>query len=107
MGLETSILIEMISFLDSKEKCKISLLCKEFRKASFNPCLWRQLQIFNKQKELKNDFGCFMLRATQLRVLSLKFCPNVSAATLQCIAEYSNSFYLRELYLDGCDKIND
>lgn len=23
------------------------------------------------------------------------------------IAEYANPFYLRELYLDGCDKIND
>lgn len=46
-------------------------------------------------------------RASQLRVLSLKFCPNVSAETLTIIAEEANPFYLRELYLDGCDKIND
>jgi hypothetical protein len=40
-------------------------------------------------------------------VLSLKFCPNVSGDTLAIIAEEANPFYLRELYLDGCDKIND
>jgi hypothetical protein len=40
-------------------------------------------------------------------VLSLKFCPNVSGETLTIIAEEANPFFLRELYLDGCDKIND
>lgn len=46
-------------------------------------------------------------RTTQLRVLCLKFCPSVCSDTLAIIAEEANPFYLRELYLDGCDKIND
>lgn len=37
----------------------------------------------------------------------MKFCPFVSGETLTIIAEESNPFFLRELYLDGCDKIND
>jgi len=37
----------------------------------------------------------------------MKFCPYVSGETLAVIAEECNPFYLRELYLDGCDKIND
>jgi hypothetical protein len=37
----------------------------------------------------------------------MKFCPFVSGETLTIIAEEANPFYLRELYLDGCDKIND
>jgi hypothetical protein len=37
----------------------------------------------------------------------MKFCPYVSGETLTLIAEEANPFFLRELYLDGCDKIND
>jgi hypothetical protein len=37
----------------------------------------------------------------------MKFCPFVSGETLSIIAEEANPFFLRELYLDGCDKIND
>jgi hypothetical protein len=32
---------------------------------------------------------------------------NVSGDTLALIAEEANPFFLRELYLDGCEKIND
>ena len=42
-----------------------------------------------------------------MTVLSLKFCPHVSGETLQVIAEEANPFFLRELYLDGCDKVFD
>ncbi|CDW83611.1 UNKNOWN [Stylonychia lemnae] len=46
-------------------------------------------------------------RSSQLIVLGLKFCPQISGETLGLIAEWANPFYLKELYLDGCDKIND
>jgi hypothetical protein len=37
----------------------------------------------------------------------MKFCTFVTTEALIIIAEEANPFYLRELYLDGCDKIND
>ena len=40
-------------------------------------------------------------------VLSLKFCPHIDGENLKTIANYANPFYLRELYLDGCDRILD
>lgn len=39
--------------------------------------------------------------------MSLKFCLYVNAETLQIIADEANPYFLRELYLDGCDKVND
>ena len=46
-------------------------------------------------------------RSSQLKILSLRYCQHVSDETLEIIAENANPFYLRELYLDGCEKIND
>lgn len=44
---------------------------------------------------------------TQLKVLSLRFCPQVGDEVLEAIAEHANPFYLKELYLDGCEKVQD
>jgi len=40
-------------------------------------------------------------------VLSLKFCQHVNEYTLEVIGEQANAFFLRELYLDGCDHVTD
>ena len=46
-------------------------------------------------------------RATNLQVLSLRYCQHISEDTLEMISQKANPFFLRELYLDGCEKIND
>ena len=53
------------------------------------------------------NFINLISRSNQLRVLSLRYCQHVCDETLEIIAENANPFYLRELYLDGCEKIND
>jgi len=40
-------------------------------------------------------------------VLSLKFCPHISTDAMLVISQSANPFFLRELYLDGCEKITD
>lgn len=50
-------------------------------------------------------FERLLIRTSQLRVLSMKFCPHVTQHTLTIIANEANPFFLRELYLDGCDKL--
>jgi len=42
-----------------------------------------------------------------LRVLSLKYCLCIGYEAMEVIAEEANPFFLRELYLDGCEKITD
>lgn len=37
----------------------------------------------------------------------MKFCSHINHETMQVISEEANPFYLRELYLDGCEKVND
>jgi hypothetical protein len=46
-------------------------------------------------------------KSSQLQILSLKYCPNVNEQTCEVISLNANSFFLREIYLDGCEKIND
>ena len=43
----------------------------------------------------------------QLSTLSLRYCQQVNEETLEIIAESANPFFLKELYLDGCEKITD
>eukprot|EP00347_Sterkiella_histriomuscorum_P009893 403339469 len=108
LSLPNQMLLEIQKFLNSTEKYQSSQLCRKFQRNQMNPSLWREVQIFNKQHQnLNSKFSVFLNRSTQLRVLALKFCPNISTDALALIAEWANPFYLKELYLDGCDKIND
>jgi hypothetical protein len=80
---------------------------RQIRDNSMHPCLWRDISIFSRLTINANRFCSLVHRSSQLRILCLKFCPNVTGETLTIIADEANPFYLRELYLDGCDKIND
>jgi len=40
-------------------------------------------------------------------VLSLRYCEHVDEDTVQVIADHANPFFLKELYLDGCENICD
>ena len=107
LQLNDNLLINVLGFFSLKEKIKYSQICRTTRDQSMHPCLWREINIFSRQNIVQNRFCSLVHRSSQLRILSLKFCPNVSGETLTIIAEEANPFYLRELYLDGCDKIND
>lgn len=37
----------------------------------------------------------------------MKFCSYIGPEAMQIIADEANPFFLREIYLDGCEKIND
>lgn len=40
-------------------------------------------------------------------MLSLRYCQYVNGETMEVISEHANPFFLKELYLDGCENIND
>lgn len=52
-------------------------------------------------------FKVLVQRSDQLKVLSLRYCQFISEETMRIIADHANPFYLKELYLDGCEPIND
>ena len=107
LNLSPSLLINTLSYLSPREKYSASQVCRKIHDSASHPCQWRDISIFSKQQIHQFRFSSLIIRASQLRVLCLKFCPSVSGDTLAIIAEEANPFYLRELYLDGCDKIND
>ena len=45
--------------------------------------------------------------ADQVIVINFKFCSLLDEKVCDLIGQQGNSFTLRELYLDGCEKIND
>jgi hypothetical protein len=45
--------------------------------------------------------------SSQLQILSLKYCSALSKDILGLINSNCNPFTLSELYLDGCDLMND
>ena len=53
------------------------------------------------------NFKNILCISNQLRVLSLKYCPNFNKDFLQIINLNCNPFTLSELYLDGCDQLSD
>lgn len=52
-------------------------------------------------------FRDLLASSNQLRVLSLRYCQFAGDEVMLMIAEHVNPFSLKELYLDGCEAIND
>lgn len=93
----------------------MQLICKRFRNCLAQPYLRKELRINNNSQifcELhavnhKANFTKILVASTQLRVLSLKYCPHVNKDILNMINNNCNPFTLTELYLDGCENISD
>ena len=65
------------------------------------------MQIFNSSLQQRFNFKNILCMSNQLRILSLKYCPNFNKDFLQIINLNCNPFTLSELYLDGCDQLSD
>lgn len=47
------------------------------------------------------------MKAWSLSIIDLRYCQSVDASTLMAISQHCNPHCLRELLLDGCEKIDD
>ena len=66
------------------------------------------MQIFSESAgHHKVNFQKILSISSRLRILSLKYCPNVNKDILALINNNCNPFTLSELYLDGCDQLSD
>ena len=92
-----------------------SALSRKHRRLGQNPALWRgiSLQEIHQRDDHFNPFepehliANMLQRSCQLRVLSLRYCQHVTQDTMTIIADNCNPFFLKELYLDGCENVND
>ena len=112
-SLPPGLAVMIMSYLGQKELLtKINRINRRYRTIANNPSLWRNISIFASKESTPYlfrdaNFSSMIQRSVQLKVLSLRYCQHVCDETLEIIADNANPFYLRELYLDGCEKIND
>lgn len=48
-----------------------------------------------------------LVQSSQLQVISMKYCQHFNQKVLEMIHLNCNPFFLSELYLDGCENVND
>jgi hypothetical protein len=115
MNLPDVCLINIFIYFESKEQFKYNLVCKSFSKNLMVPQLRKEIHINNNttifEKQVQKEyFKNLVLTSSKLRILSLKFVSHLNNANkdiLNIINMSCNPFTLEELYLDGCEGIND
>jgi hypothetical protein len=112
-SLPRELLVKIASFLTPKELLsKFCGVSKVFKSVSQSPNLWRNISTFAQKEsgQFLHNYNYLMQlvsRSTQLQILSLKYCQHVNEETLEIIAQQANPFFLRQLYLDGCERVDD
>jgi len=81
-------------------------------KALHTPFLYDKLMIKSKSTifqsiNVSEKFTKFINMATHLKVISLKHCSTFNREVLNILNNNCNPFVLSELYLDGCEGVND
>lgn len=110
--LPRGIALFILSYLPKKDiLTTVSCLGIRYRSLANDPYLWRQICFFASKDQVNpfqgHYFSSLVMRSSQLKVLSLRYCQHVNEDTMTIIADHANPFYLKELYLDGCEQIND
>lgn len=112
--IPNEVLTLICSYLPKKDLSRVQGVCNRFRRIAAHPSLWRELSIYtpqdlNKPQAIERNMMLIRViaRSSQLHTISFKFCASVDEHTTKLISQHANSFYLRELYLDGCERIND
>ena len=104
--------MRIFGYLGQKQLLTVcNRVSKSMYQSATHPSLWRKIQIIaSKESEMlfrDKQFRWHIERSSQLRVLSFRYSQHVNDETLEIIAMCANPFFLRELYLDGCEKVND
>jgi hypothetical protein len=112
MELPDHILILIMEYFSFQEKFKYHTLNKELSRALHTPFLYEKLMIKSKNTIFQSINACekftkFINMATHLKIISLKHCSTFNREVLNILNNNCNPFVLSELYLDGCEGVND
>lgn len=107
--LPNELIIYTLSFLTKKELYIMSQVNRDFNDAAFDQSLWTSYQLKNQKKtfKLSKVLPKIILKLQNLRVLNFSFCASIDENAIQKLSPFVNKGTLKELYLDGCEKVND
>lgn len=99
----------ILTFLPKSDLYKISQLSKYFHELSFHQSLWGTFKLSNQKKncQIAKYLPQLMLKWDNIRVLDFSFCMSIDEQSIAKIVPYMNKGVLKELYLDGWEKVND
>jgi len=102
------LLLELMSWLPLEDLVIVARTNKRWYELSKQPMLWTTLNLFEGQYSIPDEyFKKICVRSWQLSSLDLRFCSQINASTLYAIALNCNPLTLQELYLDGCENVDD
>jgi len=107
--LPRGVALFILSYLTRRENLAVVAgVSRRYRSLARDPSMLRSVALLDRTVPFQTSvFRELVAEATQLRVLSLRYCQFVGEETMQVIAENANPFFLKELYLDGCENICD
>lgn len=108
------ITLQIFSYIEKSKLLKP--LNRKLLKIQQHASLWRQITFMHQCNEQTTEavslrrsqlFANVVTWSTQLVVLNFKYCQHFDERLCDVISLHANSYSLRELYLDGCEKVND
>lgn len=108
-SLPNDLLLYILSFLEKRELYTVCQLSRDFNELAFDQSLWKSYQLRNQKKNygITKVLPKILNKLTNLQVLNFSFCASIDEQAIAKIAPFVNKGTLKELYLDGCEKIND
>ena len=102
------LVLNVLGYLSLDQLCRISRVNKRWNGLSKKPILWTTLNLFEGGYSMSpQHFEKICIRSWQLVNLDLRFCNEINKYTLHAIAMNCNPLALKELYLDGCENVDD
>ena len=107
--LPTEIVVYILTFLEKHELYLICQLNHDFHDLAFDQWLWQSYQLKNQTKvyNISKVLPKVLIKLENLKVLNFSFCAWIDEKAIGMLAPYINLGVLKELYLDGWEKIND
>lgn len=107
--LPTELVVCIFKYLSKAELSNISMVSKYFHEIAFDQSLWQTYQLNNRKKSYRimEYLPKMFNKISSLRVLKFWFCSSVDEKVAKILASHIDNGVLKELYLDGWEKIND
>lgn len=107
--LPSELIIFILSFLEKQDLYLISQLNNDFNEYAFDQSLWRSYQLKNQTKmfNISRVLPKILVKLENLLVLNFSFWAWIDEKAIGLLAPHINQGTLKELYLDGWEKVND
>jgi hypothetical protein len=106
--LPNQLLIYIFSYFNIKDMFRVALVNRRWNQITEQPILWTHLNLFqSKIKIEKVRFQAICAKAWRLSTVDLRYCQFINSESLHAISQNCNPDNFKELYLDGCENIDD